>query len=79
MEVTLAFLLRVAKKWCIPCFSSTFFLILPAAENMRFLFVNINLSELGNLLPTLRLEALCPFMLPERRAPLTSYLLSDQL
>lgn len=51
----LAFLLRVVKKWCIPCFSTTFLLILPATENIHFLFVNVNLSELGNLLRTLRL------------------------
>lgn len=50
-----------------------------SAEKIHFLFVNINLSELGNLLPALMLEALCPFVLPERRAPHACYLLSDQL
>lgn len=67
------------QNWCIPCFPTTFLLILPATENIHFLFVNINLFELGNLLLPLRLEALRPSMLPGRRAPHACYLLSDQL
>lgn len=61
----------------LPCLASL--CILPATENIDFLFINISLSALGNLLLTLRLEALHPFMLPGRRTPGTCYQLSDQL
>lgn len=68
------------KEWCIPCFSITFLLVLPATENAHFIIVN--LSELRNLLPALflyRLKALHPFMLPGSGVPCACYLLSDQL
>lgn len=79
MQVTFAFPLPVDKNKIYSLFLHHFPPYPSSTEKIHFLFVNINLSKLGNLLPTLRLEALHASVLPKRRAPHACYLLSDQL